>query len=271
MDATPYLLLKGSQANRLAQRVLGALQAWADDWAALPDHAATCSDACDAPPAARAGPWHYRSLANGAGVYVALAPDIHHWMEQQVFGLEPGAAHSALAGNVADEALDALLGGLINALTGQACAAPSPVTPVTDMPALPLWRRGAGSVLCTLQLGTRTLRLLIPSAAQEAALPARLAKPASAVTPLAQALTGQTVALTVELCRAELTLSYLATLALGDVLALPMRLDAPLQLRGPDNNLICAAHLGSADGQRAVELSATTGGAAAAHQTRNRS
>jgi hypothetical protein len=34
-----------------------------------------------------------------------------------------------------------------------------------------------------------------------------------------------------------------------------MALDAPLQVRGPGATALCTAHLGAADGHRAVELS----------------
>lgn len=248
MNVTPYLLLKRSRANQLSQRALAALGDWAGGWAPLPDHAVACSDACEAAPASLEQAWNRRLLADGAEVWTALPWDAQRWMEQLVFSPDDGAPHSPLAGSVAADALEALQAQLIEALTGQAslpaeASAPSPA----------LLRRGAGAVLCTLQLGARTLRLLLPAAAQDAAAPTRRA--AVPVAPLRDALAARQVPLTVELCRAELTLGYLRTLAVGDVLALPMALDAPLQVRGPGGAALCTAHLGATDGHRAVELS----------------
>lgn len=262
MNVTPYLLPGRSVTTGLAQRALAALESWACDWAALPDHAVTCGDACEAAPATLDTAWQRRVLAAGADVFIALPWDGQRWMEQLVFSLDDGAPASPLAAAVAVDALDALAAQLVEALTGQVSkpgerAAPAPA----------LLRRGAGTILCTVQLGTRTLRLLVPAGAYGAATPtARTGEP---VVPLRRALAALPVPLTVELCRAELTLGYLRTLALGDVLALPMALDAPLHVHGPDAAPLCAAHLGSVDGRRAVELTGQTGAAGAVNETRN--
>jgi hypothetical protein len=248
---TPYVLLGRSRAERLTRRALAALAQWAGGWASLPDHAVACSDACETAPAALDLAWTRRALADGAEVLVALPWDSQPWMESLVFGLDDGAPRSPLAGSVADEALEALLAQLVEALTGQA-SAPAAAGAMAAAPAL--LRRGAGTVLCTVHLGARALRLLVPAAA--AGAPARARDSGMPVVPLRQALARTPVALTVELGRAELTLGYLRTLAVGDVLALPMALDAPLSLHGPDGAPLCAAHLGSTGGQRAVELAA---------------
>lgn len=260
MNVTPYLLLKRSRAVALTEALLDALEQWAADWAILPDHAATCSDACDALPAVRAADWR----ADGTGLFVAWPAHADAWIEQQVFSLEDGAPRSPLATAVVARARQDLQHALANALTGQESGALA-----DGVPAPALWQRGAGSVLATVQLGTLTVRLLAPAAARS--LPVSDVVTGAPLVPLRAALAHQQVALTVELCRAELTLGYLATLALGDVLALPMRLDAPLQLRGPLGAPICAAHLGAHDGQRAVELTPQPDGVPAANQPGNRS
>jgi flagellar motor switch/type III secretory pathway protein FliN len=261
VNVTPYLLLKRSRANQLSQRALAALGDWAAGWAPLPDHAVACSDACEAPAASMEQAWSRRVLVDGAEVWAALPWDAQRWMEQLVFGLDDGAPHSPLAGTVAADAMEALQGQLIEALTGQTSM---PAQASAPPPAV--LRRGAGAILCTLQLGARTVRLLVPAAAQGAAAPTKRA--ATPVAPLRDALAALPVPLTVELCRAELTLGYLRTLAVGDVLALPMALDAPLQVRGPGATPLCTAHLGAADGHRAVEMSKQSGGAHAANEPR---
>jgi hypothetical protein len=261
VTVTPYLLPGRTVATRLAQLALAALEAWARDWAALPDHAVACGDACEAP-AAPDTAWQMHALAGGAEVFVALPRDGQHWMAQLVFGLDDGAPPSPLAATVATGALDALAAQLVEALTGQASAPGAP-----GAPAPALLRRGAGSILCTIQLGTRTVRLLVPAGAYAAPAPAPRAH--GPVVPLREALAALPVPLTVELCRAELTLGYLRTLAVGDVLALPLTLDAPLTVRGPGDAALCAAHLGSTAGHRAVELARPTGAAGATNEARN--
>jgi flagellar motor switch/type III secretory pathway protein FliN len=261
VNVTPYLLLKRSRAEQLSQRLLAALGEWAAGWAALPDHAVACSDACEAGQAALEQAWHRRVLADGAEVWTALPRDAQRWMEQLVFGQDDGAPPSPLAGSVATEALEALQGQLLHALTGQASRSEPDAAP-----ALAMLRRGAGTVLCTVQLGARALRLLLPAAAQ--GMPAPTRRSATPVAPLREALAALPVPLTVDLCRAELTLGYLRTLAVGDVLALPMALDAALQVRGPGAGAVCAAHLGALDGHRAVELSKQAGGPDGANEPR---
>ena len=261
MNVTPYLLLKRSRADQLSQRALAALGDWAAGWTALPDHAVACSDACEAAPGSLEQAWSRRVLADGAEVWTALPWDAQRWMEQLVFGQDDGAPHSALGGTVALGALEALQAQLLQGLSGQASR------PETGSPLPPaLLRRGAGTVLCTVQLGARTLRLLLPAAAQGAPAPTRRGD--APLARLREALAALPVPLTVELCRAELTLGYLRTLAVGDVLALPMALDAPLQVRGPNAAAVCAAHLGAVEGHRAVELSKQPGGPQAADETR---
>lgn len=261
MNVTPYLLPGRGVTSALAQQALAALERWARDWAALPDHAVACGDACEAAAALSDLAWQRRALAAGADVFIALPPDGAHWMTRLVFGLDDGAPAAPLADAVAADALEALAAQLADALTGQASTAAGRATPA---PAL--LRRGAGTVLCTVRLGAATLRVLVPAAARAAAAPA--ARALAPVVPLRQALAALPVPLTVELCRAELTLGYLRTLAVGDVLALPMALDAPLHVHGPGAAPLCAAHLGAAQGRRAVELATPTGAAGAANDTR---
>ena len=266
MNVSPYLLLKRSVVDRMAAQALAALGAWGAAWAALPDHAVACADVADSAyvPAARPDDaWTARDLGAGARLYVLAPRDAQRWMESLVFGAEHDtAAVSALAGDVATQALDALVACLAEALTGQANLSATPHASAQPLPTH-LLRRGAGSLLCTVQLGAGTLRVLVPAVALD--LPAGGAASAtSAAAPLAtlrDALAAQPVALHVELARAELTLGYLRTLAVGDVLALPMRLDEPLQVHGPGGPLPCAAHLGTADGRRAIELTRPADGA----------
>jgi flagellar motor switch/type III secretory pathway protein FliN len=250
---SPYLLLKRSTTSALAERALAALTRWSAQWSALPGHSVDCADAATlAPLPAGAAPPRRRLLDDGSAIWIAVPEASERWLEQLVFGLDELDAASdrhrsaRLGVEVAAIALEELLGALGMAMTGQ----PSHAAPF-EAPAPALLRRGAGTVACTLRMGGRTMRVLVPAAA----LPAAAPPPRGAgLATLHQALAGASVALSVELCSTELTLGYLRTLAVGDVLALPMPLDQPLRVLGPGAAPLCAAHLGAQDGMRAVEL-----------------
>jgi flagellar motor switch/type III secretory pathway protein FliN len=254
VQVSPYLLLKRSTTTALAERALTALERWSAEWAALPDHSVACADASDAAaPAAGAPPLRRRLLADGTAIWVAVPDGTERWLEQLVFHLDEFDAASdrhrsaRLGAQVAAGALEELIAALAQAVTGQPSQAAA-----FEAPPLALMRRGAGTVACTLRMAGRTLRLLAPAGALPAT--ASPARSAPGLATLHQALAGTEVPLTVELCSTELTLGYLRTLAVGDVLALPMALDQPLRVLGPDAAPVCAAHLGASDGMRAVEL-----------------
>jgi flagellar motor switch/type III secretory pathway protein FliN len=252
---SPFQLLKRSSANALAARAADALDQWSAGWGELPDHAISCVAAGDQATAFAQGELRRRVLDGGAEVWAALPAGTVRAFEQLVFGLREldGASDkhlaSSLGADMADEALDDLLRRLFLALAGRpsVAAAPAPFSPA-------LLRRGSGAVACTVQLGERAIRLLLPAAVLAAPAPLRRRPGAPALTSLHQALAALPVSLSVEVCRTELTLGYLRTLAVGDVLALPVAVDQALRVAGPGDTTVCHAHLGAMDGAYAVEL-----------------
>lgn len=253
MNARPFQLLSRSRAQLLAGKASAALEQWARNWCALPDHAVSCRSASELADAfGSRAPMQRRALADGSHAWSVASPALQRLLEQNIFGLQELDAaserhlSSALGAEVAAHALESLLQALVEALCGQASQAAT-----ADAPPPHMLRHGCGAVACTITLGEAQLRLLVPGAP----LPAPRANVQRApLVPLRQALAGVAVPLHVELCRTELTLGYLRTLALGDVLALPATLDQPLRVAGPGDRKICEAHLGAVDGQRAVEL-----------------
>jgi flagellar motor switch protein FliM len=108
-----------------------------------------------------------------------------------------------------------------------------------------------------VDLGNQSIRLLLPTNALSGiAPPTRPSVPPgqSNVIPLHHALSNVLVKLSVEVSQPELTLGYLKSLAVGDVLALPTRVDHSLRVVGPGDTTICRAHLGSLAGSHAIEL-----------------
>ncbi len=102
---------------------------------------------------------------------------------------------------------------------------------------------------CELMIpGPAVQKLVRPAAPRPVAAP-------QALTPLTHALHKQRLNVQARLCDVTLTLGELEHLSPGDVLLLAHRLDAPLQVLGPDEEALCTAWLGQQSGRIALELS----------------
>ena len=261
MNVTPFLLLKRSTTERLALHANAALARWGSTWTTLPDSVVTCTAATAKHHSlAAAADWRCRTLSNGAPVWLLLPAGLERSLEQLLFGLNEMDATSEkhlpspLANSVAQEALEDLAAGLINALANQS-AGSTPAAQAAPLPAS-LFRPGSGAVLCTISFAEKVIRLLLPAESNPAAQPIKT-KQASMRAPLStlhQALAKVQVKLSVEVSQAELTLGYLGTLAVGDVLALPTSVDHAMRVTGPGDTTVCHAHLGTLTGFHAVEL-----------------
>ena len=259
MSVSTFQLLKPATAASLAARAGPALAAWRTGWGDLPDQAVSCAaastQAAHFAAGAAAGELRRRMLDGGAEVWAAIPHATIRLLEQAVFGLRALDASSdkhlasSLGTELAGEALDDLLQQLILALSGRGSSA-SPAGSVDQA----LLRPGSGAVVCTVQLGERALRLLLPPSVLPPPAPLRRNPGAPTLTGLRQALAALPVRLHVEVCRTELTLGYLRTLAVGDVLALPVAVDQALRVAGPGDTTVCHAHLGALEGAYAVEL-----------------
>ncbi len=251
MNARPYVLLSGSTLRGAAASADAALQRWAAAW--LPG--ACCSVQCGA--AEDSPPWTAlegiaRHDTAAGPVWSQMPRSLVNTLGRALFGDAGGLApaDSPLARRVLDDALHALAAELVSALCGQVMAA---TAPAAHHPDARLMCRGSGALLCTVKLGDASLALLLPHALLPAA-PRRAAGPSAPVTALHPALAKTPVPLDVELGSTELTLGYLRTLAVGDVLALPIALDRPLRVTVPGGATLCHGHIGKADGHRAIEL-----------------
>jgi flagellar motor switch/type III secretory pathway protein FliN len=266
VNVTPFLLLKRSTTERLAQRANMALARWSDVWNLLPGSALTCTAATDSHRSLAApSDWHARTLANGGSGWLWLEMGLERSVEQMLFGLRDMDAtsdkhlSSSIANSVAQDAFEDLAAGLIGALTGQV-SQPSSAGQSVPLPDK-LFRAGSGAVLCTVSFAEKTIRLLLPAETIPAptALEAQsgLSNPASPRAPMStlhQALAKVPIKLSVEVSQAELTLGYLRTLAVGDVLALPTSVDHPMRVCGPGDVTVCHGHLGTLTGFHAIEL-----------------
>lgn len=255
MNFLPYRLLKRADADALSARAAAALARWGARWAALPDHAVSCAEASEAALAGGAPALRRRVLTNGLFVWAQVPAGAERTLEQLLFGLGEMDAtsdkhqSSRFAAGSVEAALEDLLQMLVEALCGQASAPAS-----FEAIAPHLLRRGAGSVACSVVLGSLTVRLLLPASVLSPAAPLVRRPGAEALATLHRALGELPVPLSVEVCQTELTLGYLRTLAVGDVLALPVGVDQAMRVTGPGDTTVCHAHLGALSGFHAVEL-----------------
>ena len=259
MNAYPFLLLKRSTVEWLAQRANAALARWAAEWAMPSDGAVACTAADDkAQTLGTASDWRHCACANGASAWLHVQVGLERCFEQMLFKLNDMSAagdkhvSSSIATDVAEDALQDLVAILISEVTGQASQV-AQAMPSASVPER-LFRPGSGAVMCAVRLGDKAITLLLP--AELIAAPPASHKPSARppLTTLRHALTKLPVHLSVEVGRTELTLGYLRTLAVGDVLALPTSVDHTMRVAGPGDTTVCHAHLGSLAGYHAVEL-----------------
>lgn len=256
MNVSAYLLLKRSTANALAESAAIALARWANAWAKLPEHRVNCNAASDEADLMAAMPtWRCHTLADGGAIWIAVPADIKRYLERLLFSLDEidttSDKHqsSIIAAAVVEEALEALLAALTEGLTGQS-SQPAPEAPI------PTWlmRRGSGAVLCRMLFGERAIACLLPAETLPTTSQTRQDSAFPGLATLHHALAKVSVPLSVEVSQAELTLGYLRTLAVGDVLALPTRIDQASRVVGPGGTTVCHAHLGTQGGFHAAQL-----------------
>lgn len=113
-------------------------------------------------------------------------------------------------------------------------------------------------MLATLELDGTLLQVLLPSTVARRPKPARAKARAVQLTGVAAAAASLPVTVRVEVGALELTLGHLRTLAIGDVITLPARLDQPLRVVAPGDLTVCRAHIGTRDQARAIEIAAVS-------------
>lgn len=261
MDEAHFSLLRQSEIDACIDQAGTALQQWEAAWAGWPGCSVSCVAAYASGPAV--AEWQPRLIADGTTVWLHASHNLEAHLEHVVFALgdvdaSAGRHHSsALAASLASQAMDALLAGIVTALTGQSLLP----TGRADGSPQALLRYGAGGALVTVGTASHAVRLLLPHALVRRLCRTTLARaPRERAAPqgVRAAVRELDATLRVEVGHAELTLAHLQTLAVGDVIALGSRVDRPLALVGEDGTVLCHAHLGTVAGRRAVELMTLT-------------
>lgn len=248
MRAYPYRLCGDSVMAKGSETLRRTLDTWCRDWFSTPP-SHTVHVSAELP----AGPAVWRSLQLDQEVWVAcrLRDKAVRDFMQSLLGQSAGAAHSPILADVLEASLGDLMQRLMQAYAADDGADAVPVETLEGL------RTGAGSgVLYAAIDGALPISGVALGGAWVAAITAE-ALPLPTTAPLSprRAALGQgEMRVELSLGEAELTLSELAGIAVGDVLALDIRHQDPLQLRGPEGNSLCKVHLGRVGQQMAVQV-----------------
>lgn len=257
MGVRDFRLLGAATLDAVRARAAAAVAAWAGQWGVAAD---ACEVLCARPGGELAGvAWDARWEAGDRQLWLAFPPDLQQSLQRAMFGRDDrpagfGAAPGQLAALAAARALDALgaalAGALLDADGGQG-ARPG----VSGPPPSHLLARGAGTLCITVAVGAARGRILLDGAGVAALAPAAPpAREALAPVALLKALDATPVRLAVRLGQAELGLSALMSVAVGDVIRLGRAADAPVEVLAPDGGALLRAYPGQTQGMVAIEI-----------------
>lgn len=254
MQVRNFTLLGAAQLEAVRARAALAVAAWAGQWGVDP---ALPVVACErAAPHLAGAPWDQCRHAGAGRLWLACPDGMQQAVQQALFGADAALAGRAgapqLAPLAAERALEALTTALGTALLGQDQA-----RSLAEQPASHHLARGAGTLLVTISIGAADWRCLLDAAS--VALLAPAAGQAQARAPLApfnylKALHATPVSLPVRLGQAELGLSALMSVAVGDVIRLDCAVDAPVEVLGPHGGPLFRAYLGQTQGMVAIDI-----------------
>jgi flagellar motor switch/type III secretory pathway protein FliN len=240
------------------------LDPWAAGWGLSVHEVQACNAALAG---AMPAPAEQHELAAGAARLWHGGGHAIGAMAALLFACPPDeASRSALAGELAAGAWQDLLEALASGLSGDVPVAPRDSTDVE--------RAWSGAVRIDVELrgagpaSRFSLRLNEALAAAWCAAPTKVpdARPApqrAGLAALAEVVAPRPVRVSVHLAPVELDLGTLQSLAVGDVIRLPHRLDDPLHVGvdlgdEPSRTPLCRAHLAQRDGRLAAELVTST-------------
>lgn len=252
MEVHAIKLLRSADLADCLERGQRAAKQWQQAWLAATPLILSCAEAGDPVTRYASGEWCHGSTGNGR-LWCHLSAGFVKRIERAIFALDAdsgsvGQRSSELAMGTARGALDDLLGALLAAYGAHAEARPEQSPPEWML------RRYSGNALLVVGLGSEILSLLVPVDILSARGLTQSGTERVPLVPLSVALSATTVRLHAELGEAEMTIGHFASLAVGDVLHLPIGIDSELKVVGEDGRPWCSAHLGRQDGYRAVEV-----------------
>jgi hypothetical protein len=261
MEVRDFRLLGAATLDAVRARAAVAVAAWAGQWGVAAD---ACQVLCARPGSELAGVawearWEARWETGSRQLWLAFPPALQQSLQRAMFGRDDrpagfGAAPGQLAALAAERAADALgaalAGALLDADGGQCVQSGAPTQPPAHLLA-----RGAGTLCVTVAVGAARCRILLDGASVAAFVPAAVpAREPLAPVALLKALHATPVRLAVRLGQAELGLSALMSVAVGDVIRLGRAADAPVEVLAPDGGALLRAYPGQTQGMVAIEI-----------------
>jgi hypothetical protein len=257
MGVREFRLLGASTLDAVRARAAAAVAHWAAQWGVGPE---ACELQCARPGGELAGvAWDATWQAGARQLWLAFPAALQQALQHAMFGrgdnlAGPGAAPGQMATLAGARALDALgavlAGALLGEEGGQAARPGAPGQPPSTLLA-----RGAGTLCVTVGIGAATCRILLDGASVAALAPAApAAREGLGPVRLLAALESTPVRLAVRLGQAELGLSALMSVAVGDVIRLERAADAPVEVLAPGGGVLLRAYPGQTQGLVAIEI-----------------
>lgn len=262
MTPTNFVLLGLRDRRYLAERVAAAIGRWQVQWCVdggqSLDVALCDRDAVPRPNALR---WHQAALPGGFVVAIGMAPNHSDSLVAVLLGnCQPPAAddvstRSEIEITLETAALEALLGSVLHDLHVNGTSldvrrdATAPGDEIFDQ------HKGYVAVRACFS-GLEVFVVLSPAVTAHLlrTRPAVRKGTSNDLATLAGAISDLNVTLETSAGIADLTLSELATLSVGDVIALRQRLEQPVSVKTTDGRILFSGYLGVYQGRRAVQL-----------------
>ncbi len=259
MTHEPVVLLGTSRRQRLTQLLQQAVEEWRQQWSGG-SHSAFEVDVAEAlcrRPTMTAG----RTLAFSAAVgdERLLAITVPVEAQHELLGVPAprtvveGGSETAIA--VVSEALQALCSRLARARATDVNVTPLPAEKLPQT-----WSQYGLTVLVKTAGERVLLRARLFPELLQALLPAQPVKPTEQLVSRKNAIGVETVPVQAWLGQAEVSLSELASLQVGDVILLDANVSGAGHLALPDGRELAQIRLGSAAGKRAVSVVGKTAG-----------
>jgi hypothetical protein len=243
MQYRPFRLWPDATLQTVGQRLRGVIELWQREWGLGQllrlDGAASMSPYRKADDVGDRWQFHL-ALERGrlwCGWDEAMARMLSRILYPTLGGVEHACdSLSGMSGAACLAAFASTLGRQFHACT---------VAPSSNLPPVEVWQPGSGALMLSARLDEGTLWLLLDEAAVAHLAPLRpvpFLAPLPAVAPDAS-LAHLVASVSVKAGGAHLCLAELATLAVGDVIPLERRIDAPLDVMTTGDARVCGARL----------------------------
>jgi flagellar motor switch/type III secretory pathway protein FliN len=260
MTVRNFRLLNRSEARALTSGVDAAFARWQQAWCAAEVRRAELSAAADAS-LVSACRWRSGAYPGGDAVAVGWTAPSAHTLVSLLVGDGIRAANGEappVAVDLERSALDALIASLLQEFAPTARRSAN-IEWDTQPPAAHAFDGGKNGFAVRLRVEKIDVLIVLSETVVEGFLSAqpRVKDRARRLASARGLLAGQPVTVEVQVGAAELTLAELASLGVGDVIALDHPLDHPLRVQAANGRVLCGGHLGIWNGKKAVQLAAT--------------